>query len=137
MPSPLSLLAQVTGSMAYPATAYTLLISSVNGISNPDFLFGPEQEPDPRFSRFVTIMSELTQARCLHWVEDTKNKGTFSLVIDQSADGDEARVAELLDLVGLTAQGYKQSHLTIPAAMALDGASSGALAFNLLHSDTG
>jgi hypothetical protein len=124
---PISLLAQMADSMAHPATAYTMLISSVNGITSPDFLFNPEQQPDPRFNRFVQIMTELTQAHRLHWVEDARHKENFALVIDQSADGDEEKVRELLELVGLSAPDYEKSHLIIPVSMALDGASSGVL----------
>jgi len=127
MPLPIFLLAQIADSMPDPAIAYAMLISSVNGITNPDFLFNPEQRPDPRFNQFVTIMTELTQSHRLHWVENTQQTDRLSLVIDQSARDDQENVRALFDLLGLPAPGYEMSHLIIPVSMALSGSSFGGL----------
>jgi len=127
MPLPMFLLAQMADSRPDPATAYTMLISSVNRITNADFLFTPQQQPDPRFNRFVEIMTELTQAHRLHWVADAQDKQKFALVIDHSADGNQENVRELLDIVGLPIPSDKEPDLIIPVSMALDGASAGAL----------
>ena len=60
--SPVSVaaLAQLTTTFADPAPIYSALISSVNGVYNPDFLLSVIG-PDPRFNRFVAIMAKLTQ----------------------------------------------------------------------------
>lgn len=121
-------LAQFTATLAMPAPIYTALVSSVNGIQNPDFLFSPADEPDPRFSRFVTLMTELTRAHRLHWVEDPRQAGSFSvLVIDHSAPPHAAKVSELLALLGLSAPKERSPALILPVSMTLDGRDTGGI----------
>lgn len=75
-PIPLSLLVQMTGALADSANVYKALVSNVNGIQNPDFLFA-HTSLDPRFSRFVAITTKLTQANRLHWAESPRQPGSF------------------------------------------------------------
>lgn len=125
-PTPVTVLAQFTGTLADPAPFYTALISSVNGIHNPDFLFSPA-DPDPRFNRFVSIMVTLTQAQRLHWVEDPGQKGSFSVVIDDYAATHAAEVSELLDLLGLAVPKGRSEQVILPVFLALDGRDSGGI----------
>lgn len=119
-PVPLATLAQLTGTLAEPAPIYTALVSSVNGIYNPDFLFS-STEPDPRFSRFITIMTELTQMHRLHWIEDLQHAGKFSIIIDHYAPTYTDRVDELLGLLGLPATKKHSPPVVLPVSLALDG----------------
>jgi len=123
-PVPLTALAQLTGTLADPAPIYSMLVSSVNGIYNPDFLFSSD-EFDPRFSRFVTIMTELTQMHRLHWLEDQKHTGKLSIVIEHYSPQYTARVNELLDLLGLPASKDPSQAVVLPVSLALDGRASG------------
>ena len=100
-PVPIATLTQLARTLSSRAPVYTALVSSVNGIYNPNFLV-PPAEADPRFSRFVAIMTELTRAHRLHWVEDPQQDGSFSVVIDQYAPTYAAEVSELLRLLGLS-----------------------------------
>jgi hypothetical protein len=125
-PMPLATLAQLTGTLADPVPVYTALVSSVNGIYNPDFLFSSD-EPDPRFSRFVTIMTELTQMHRLHWIEDSQHSGTFSIIIDHYAPPYTARVNELLGLLGLPATRNHSPPVVLPVSLALDGRDTGGM----------
>ena len=119
-PVPLVVLAQLAGTLVDPAPVYTALVSSVNGIYNPDFLFS-SVEPDPRFSRFVTIMTELTQMHRLHWIEDQQHSGKFSIIIEHYAPTYTARVDELLGLLGLPATKNHSRPVVLPVSLALDG----------------
>jgi len=125
-PIPVAVLARFAGTLAEPAPVYTALVSSVNGIDNPDFLFSSAQV-DPKFSRFVTIMTELTQAHRLHWVEDPHNAGSFSIVIDRFAPSYVAEVAELLHVLGLSALKEDSQRVVLPVPLALDGRSRGGI----------
>jgi len=125
-PLPLATLAQLTGSLIDPASVYTALVYSVNGIYNPDFLFA-SVEPDPRFSRFVTIMAELTQMHRLHWIEDPQHSGSFSIIIDHYAPTYTARVNELLGLLGLPATRNHSPPVVLPVSLALDGRGTGGM----------
>jgi len=125
-PLPVATLAQLTGSLIDPASVYTALVSSVNGIYNPDFLFSSD-EPDPRFSRFVTIMAELTQMHRLHWIEDPQRAGNLAITIDHYAPGYTARVNELLGLLGLPATENHSPPVVLPVSLALDGRGTGGI----------
>ncbi len=126
VPLPLSMLAQLTRSMTDPASVFVALISSVNGIYNPDFICC-NNDDDPRFDRFVIIMSELTRAHRLHWVEDPVKKGQFFVVIDQSAPDHASMVTELLQLLGLSGRKYSEPRIIIPVGMTLNGAQDGVM----------
>ncbi|MEZ5502376.1 MAG: hypothetical protein R3E50_06845 [Halioglobus sp.] len=123
---PVAMVAQMARTMTDPRLAFVGLISSVNGIYNPDFIFG-EQDDDPRFDRFATIMAELTQAHRLNWVENAEHKGRYSIVIDQSDPDHPALVKELLDLLHLPQLYSDNARIVIPVRLSLDGAQQGVM----------
>ena len=129
VPLPISMLAQITRSLINPESAFVALIASVNGLYNPDFMIGDEGD-DPRFDRFAAIMSELTRAHRLHWVEDPTHKGRFSIVIDQSRPDHADSVQELLALVSLTELYRTGSQIVIPVTLSLNGAEEGVMGIN-------
>jgi len=124
--SPMSVatLAHLTATRADPAPIYSTLVSSVNGIYNPDFLF-PTVEIDSRFGRFITLMSELTQVRRLHWIEDPLHTGNFSVVIDHYAPTYADEVIELVRLLGLLVPKDSSQSIVLPVSLALDGRETG------------
>ena len=126
-PIPISVLAQMAGTLTDPASVYNTLVSSVNGIRNPDFQFSPNGS-DPRFSRFVTIMTMLTEAHCLHWIENPQQSGSSSIVIDHYAPAYTTEVGELLTLSGLPAPTPDSAgQVILPVFLALDGRKSRSL----------
>ena len=76
--------AKLSATIADPGFVFEALVSSVNGIRNPEFLF-PAGHPEPGFARFAEIMTLLTPAHCLHWVETSGEPGAFSIVIHDYA----------------------------------------------------
>ncbi len=125
-PLPITSLAQIVGSMNDVYLNYQILVSSVNGIYNPDFLFGSAAD-DPRFDRVITIMSELTRAHRLHWAEDPQRPGTFCLVIDQSEPRYAEQVRELRQLTGIPVKGLAANPDVIPVALAWHAIPTGGL----------
>ena len=126
-PVPVSVLAQMSGTLADPAYVYEALGSSVNGIPNPEFQLSPA-DPDPRFGRFVTLMTRLTQANRLHWIEDPQRTHSFSIVIDKYAPAYTAEVRDLLEVLGLRASMDRSAQLVLPVFLALDDSNSEGLA---------
>jgi len=125
-PVPVTALAQLAGTLADPTYIYTTLVSSVNGIRNPEFQFS-QAEPDPRFDRFVSIMTTLTQAQLLHWLEEPQRKGSFAVVIDHYAKTHSAEVNELLRLLGLPQPKDPSAQVILPVFLALDGRDAGGM----------
>lgn len=125
-PVPVAVLAQLAGTLSDPAYIYTTLVSSVNGIRNPDFLF-PPTEPDPRFDRFVALMTALTRAGRLHWAGTPQHKDGYSVIIDHYAPTHVADVSELLGLLGLPAPKDRAAPVVLPVSLALNGQGSGGI----------
>ena len=123
-PVPVSILARLTGSLADPTYVYNALVSSVNGILNPDFRFFPS-DPDPHFSHFVALMTTLTQAQRLHWAEDPQQAASLAIVIDRYAPAHTVEVGELLNLLGLPKPKTRSARIALPVYLALDGRDSG------------
>jgi len=122
-PLPVADFAQLAGTINDPAPIYAALVSSVNGIYNPDFLFS-SAEPDPRFNRLVALMSQLTRAQRLHWVNDPQQPGDFSVVIDRYAPTYAAEVDELMRLLELPAPAGASHSLVLPVHLGLGGHST-------------
>jgi len=129
-PLPVAAFADLAGTMIDPAPIYAVLVSSVNGIDNPDFLFSPAN-PDPRFDRLVAIMSELTRAHRLHWVDDPQHPGNYSVLIDHYAPTYTAAVDELMRLLDLPATGHRSPRLVLPVNLNQDGSSTGGISIAL------
>ncbi|MGD2137079.1 MAG: hypothetical protein PVJ66_01145 [Gammaproteobacteria bacterium] len=125
-PVPISDLAQLTGTMHNPVHIYNTLVSNINGIQNPAFLHTPE-DSDPRFSRIVAIMAELTRAHHLRWTEAAQKPGSFSLIIDRYAPAYTDEVGELLTLLGLSLPMDHTARVVLPVYLALDGRESGGI----------
>lgn len=125
-PIPVPLLAQLAGTLADSTFVYNALVSSVNGIRNPDFLFSPA-DADPRFGRLTALLTTLARANRLHWVADSRRVGNFSIVIDHSPPAYEGEVHELLGLLGLPAPDGPSARVILPVSLALDGRDSGSI----------
>jgi len=125
-PLPIEILARFASTMTNPAPVYTVLITNINNLHNPDFLISPA-EPDPDFSRVVSHLSALTQAQCLHWIRDPHNHD-YSIVIDNYAPAHTATVMALLDLLGLPAPRDDTGQLVLPVSLALHGRNSDGIA---------
>ncbi len=119
-PVSIAVLSQLTGTLADPAHIYAALVSSVNGIRNPDFQYSTEGS-DQDFGRVATIMTRLTQAHRLPWVENRRKTGSFSIFIDDYAPAYTAEMRELLNLVGVPAQKDRSAQVIPPVSLALDG----------------
>ena len=113
-PLPLSVVMNITRSMPHPETAYNMLIASVNGIRNPAFLYD-DQQVDPDFERFVSLITRLDRAHCLHWVGDTEQTGVMDLVIETAAPCDQPGV-DLLNLLGIRERATPGTPVSLPVA---------------------
>jgi hypothetical protein len=112
-PVPVATLAQLTTTLADPAPIFTALVSRVNNIHNPDFQH-PRIEPDLRFDRFVTIMTELSHAYRLYWIADPEKKNCISIVIEHYAPDYTTEVNELLNLLDLAPPKDTSSAVILP-----------------------
>ena len=125
-PVPVEVLAQLAGTVNGPAYIFTTLVSSINGIKNPDFMFSPE-EPDPRFNRLVELVTDLTRAQRLNWVKEPGRKGVLSLVIDRTTPAARENADALLRLLELPEPEDAAARVIVPFSLALDGRDHGGI----------
>lgn len=119
-PVSISTLAQFSGTMTDPSYVYTGLLSSINGLQNPNFQ-SSTSDLDQQFNRLVTILTKLTETHRLHWLENPRQPGSFSIVIDRYAPDYSAEVRELLSLSGLPVPAGSPARMILPVSLALDG----------------
>ncbi len=125
-PVPVGVVAQMGTSLVDPGPYLTALIASVNGIYNPEFL-RPGEQPDPRFERFVTLMTDLILARRLHWAMDAEAAGELTVVLDRAEPAVEVKIEELLSVLGLSIPQDGSDYVVVPLSLALNGREVGAL----------
>jgi hypothetical protein len=122
-PVPISLLTLMTEALADPDYVYHAVVSSINGIANPEFQL-QQTDADPAFSRVVGILTRLSQMHHLQWVVTPGQPDRSSLVIDQYAPTYTAEVLELLELPAPTDD---STRIILPVFLALDGRDFGGL----------
>jgi len=120
-PIPLDILILALRSSANPAELFTMLVKRVNGIKNPDFLKPPSGRLDPRFSRLLLILQELSDADMIHWVRDRREGIGYSTVIRDYAPEFSERVIELLRMLGLPVPKNRAEDIVLPVYFALKG----------------
>ncbi len=122
-PLPLPVVARITRALPRPEFAYSMLISSVNGIRNPAFLYEGQRD-DPRFERLVALMTGLTQRQCLHWIGRGSDPEASDLLIE--ARGSCALAAdELLALLELPVESREGTRVQVPVTLSEEGAIPG------------
>jgi hypothetical protein len=129
-PVPLDILILALRSSAHPTELFTMLVKSVNGIKNPDFLKPPSGKPDLRFSRLVLILEELSDADIIHWVRGKQEGTDFNAVIRDYDPEFSERVIELLRMLGLSAPKDRTEDVVLPVNFALKGKESEGMAIS-------
>ena len=119
-PIPVSIFAQISRIPTDPAFVYSMMVSSINGIRNPAWRYDDQQD-DPRFDRVVALMVSLQRQQSLEWVSESS--GELGLLFRNPHS--DARVNELLDLLGIEQKPSTTASLTLPVTLSLGGDTDG------------
>ena len=120
-PVPLDILILALRSSIRPTEVFTLLVKSVNGIKNPDFLKPGAGKSDQQFQRLVAIFEQLAEANILYWVRDQREDIGISAVIRDYDPEYTGKVLALLGLLGLSPPGDRGEDIVLPVFFALKG----------------
>lgn len=119
-PVPLEILILLVRTSRSPGEIFTMLVETINGIRNPDFL--PHgAKPDPRFAQFVRIATGLADAHVLYWLRDATVKDKFYFVLTGYDPKHIKDVNELLSLLERPEPENKGQDIIIPVYFALRG----------------
>jgi len=113
-PVPLDLTMLLLGSLRDSPHAMSLLLRSINGMRNPDFLWDPSVEADPRFARLVELLARMARQGRLIWGQKSGSDSTFALVTTGAAGAPDPQLAELFDLLGFAAPEDRDGVITLP-----------------------
>ena len=118
-PIPLDILIMISRSSTWPIVPFTLLVSRVNNIRNPNFLKPPMVKPDTRFTRFVELIMELNDVGCFHWVEDSREAIEHSMLIRDYTPSYSKKVRELMSMLELPMPNDESRDIVIPIHFAV------------------
>jgi hypothetical protein len=126
--SPISVgsLARLSAALSGSASLFELLVKSVNGIYNPDFMHeGVEVDAD--FSRLTRSLSRLSHGHRLHWVEVDAQPESFAIVVTDYADDYLDDVQTVTELLGVAAPTDTSEDLVLSISLAVHGRELGAV----------
>ena len=127
-PVSLSVLVPLCQASVQPGLLLITLVSRANDLANPEFLVSPASS-DPRFPRFVELVSHLGQVEVLNWVDDPKGENRFSIVIHHFRPQYEAETRELLHLLGQSWPAADTGKIIIPVSQGVGGGAGQGIAF--------
>jgi hypothetical protein len=117
-PLPLDLLVLTLKALQDSPQAMTLLLRSVNGIRNPDFLADPSVEVDSRFTRLVELLAELARQGRATWAQQP-SAPSFVLVITGEGEALAAQLGELYGLLGFAAPTALDGVIALPVQLGI------------------
>ena len=120
-PIPLEMLLLLIRATIDPAKYIKMLVTRINDLNNPDFLPAPMNEPDPRFSRFVELVTEFRYAGILDWVKDPREEVEFDAIIRNYAPQYTQKVREFFALLGLPTPADLSEDIILPVHFAVSG----------------
>jgi hypothetical protein len=118
-PMPLDLTMLLLGSLRNSPQAMTLLVRSVNGMRNPDFLWTASVEADPRFARLVELLAVMARQGRVTWGQESGSDSSFALAITGGADALDPQLAELFGLLGFPAPEHRGGVITLPVELGI------------------
>ena len=127
-PVPISILVIFARSIKTSRLPFLMVIRSINDLRNPDFVWSPLSEPDPRFLRLVDLMIGLNETGHLYWARDPDKEDQFDIVIRDHAPRRTAEVRELLTLLGQSQKMFNDAPIVLPIHHAMEKPASGGVA---------
>lgn len=113
-PLPLDILIRSLRSVTNKRHLFTLLVSQVNALRNPDFLETPSGEADSRFIRFIELFSELHRADIVDIFRSAEMENGFEVLISDYLPQYYPAVVELLDMLDLPVPEDLERDIVIP-----------------------
>ena len=129
-PVPLDLLVLFVRTGMNLSAFFTILAKRVNDLQNPEFIYEPPSEPDPRFIRFAEVNGELDRAGVIRWVEDPKKEGSFDILISHYAPSYSEKVNEYMTLLGLSMPQNQSTEIVLPVYLGVQGQTSDGIAIS-------
>ena len=119
-PVPLDILVPLARSLGQKQQLLTVLVKNINNLSNPDFVQPATTGPDPRFSRVVELMTDLSKSGRLVWGQRPDNNNQYAIELYNYAPERLKEVRELLALLGLTQIVVDSRPIIIPVYIAVE-----------------
>jgi len=116
-PLPIDLTVLLLRSLRDGPLGMNLLVRSVNGIRNPDFLADPSVAPDPRFERLVTLLVAMSRQGHITWVSGDDGRKDYRLALSGEGETFGSQTRELYEVLGFAPPGARGGVVTIPVRL--------------------
>jgi hypothetical protein len=126
-PMPLDLTVLLLSALRDSPHAMTLLVRSINGMPNPDFLWDPSVDADPRFARLAELLAEMARQGRVTWAQESGSDSPFALAITSGAGAPDRQLAELFGLLGFAAPDDLDGVITLPVGLGIGRAGEPAI----------
>lgn len=113
-PLPIDVTVLLLASLGQSPQLMEFLVSSINGIRNPDFVAETPVEADPRFVRIAELLAELSRGGHVAWTQEAVEPPSFALVLSGEGAGYAQHVRELYGLLGFAAPRDLHEVVTLP-----------------------
>ena len=113
-PLPLDMLIMLLRSSTFKGQFFSLVVSRINNLSNPSFLYSEAATKQGEFNRFVYLLTYLSKAGILNFFENPDKKSSFYLLVRASSSEYTQAIAEFLSLLSLTKPEDLQHDIVIP-----------------------
>jgi hypothetical protein len=127
-PVPISILVIFARSIKTSRLPFLMIIRSINDLRNPDFVWSPLSEPDPRFLRLLDLMIGLNETGHVYWARDPDKEDQFDIVIRDHSPKRTPEVRELLTLLGHSQKMFNAAPIVLPIYHAMEKPASGGVA---------
>ncbi len=116
-PLPLDLTVLLLRALQNTPEGATLLLRSINGIWNPDFLADPSIEVDPRFTRLAELLAELARQGRTNWVQASEAPPSYMLAFRGKGETFASQIQELYGLLGFEPPPDLNGVITLPVRL--------------------
>ena len=107
-----------------------LLVKRINDLQNPDFVYPPSSEPDPRFLRLVELNKKLERAGVIQWAAKPKEEVSFDILISNYSPLLTEEVHEYLTLLGLSIPTDESTDIVLPVYLGIKERKSNGIAIS-------
>jgi len=118
-PIPLDVTMLMLRSYDHKATVLRWLVSSINDLRNPDFLYDPSSETIAGFERFTEIYEQLARTHVLNIVKSDGEDAEFEIVLRNYRPDHEDTVGEFLSLLDLDTPTAREGIISIPLSFSI------------------
>lgn len=119
-PLPLDVVAAIVSAAIWKRPVLVILLSRLNDMSNPDFIYSSTEQPDPRFFEAIDYFVKLSNAGVLMWAKAPDESHRDALLFRGYREAHQHNVDELFRLLELPNPPSDGGDIVVPVSIAIE-----------------